>query len=125
MPWYVPIIRRALRSRLEDVMRNGDRWMPSKYVYRNGRLVATRDPNQLKPSSRLMADAIAALYEKHLPTYARGRLIDLGCGMVPLFATYRHYVSETICVDWASAGQKNDYLDYECDLSSTLPFADS
>jgi len=71
-----------------------------------------------------MADAIAALYEKHLPTYARGRLIDLGCGMVPLFATYRDYVSEAVCVDWASAGQKNDYLDYEWDLSKTLPFGD-
>jgi len=72
-----------------------------------------------------MADAIAALYEKHLPNYARGRLVDLGCGPVPLFATYRDYVSETICVDWASATEKRDHLDYEWDLSKTLPFADS
>jgi SAM-dependent methyltransferase len=102
-------------------MKNKDRWAPTKFVYRNGRLAASRDPREVNPGSRLMADTIAALYQRHLPEFARGRLIDLGCGSVPLFATYRDHVSDTVCVDWGESFG-NEYLDRECDLSKPLPF---
>ncbi|MBD5635545.1 MAG: methyltransferase domain-containing protein [Candidatus Eremiobacteraeota bacterium] len=34
-------------------------------------------------------------------------------------------MSENICVDWANSLHKNDYLDYECDLTVPLPFDDA
>ncbi len=106
-------------------MKNKALWSPSKFVYRRGRLAASRDPREVNPSSRLMSDSIAALYQRYIPEYARGRLIDLGCGSVPLFATYRDHVSENVCVDWANTSHKNDYLDHECDLSQPLPFPEN
>jgi SAM-dependent methyltransferase len=59
-----------------------------------------------------------------LKKYARGKLIDLGCGKVPLFEAYKDYITTNVCVDWENTTHKNQYLDYECDLSKTLPFQD-
>jgi len=68
---------------------------------------------------------VASLYSKHIPTFARGRLLDLGCGNVPLFGLYRRFVSETVCVDWGNTLHKNEFLDLECDLTQPLPFTAS
>lgn len=105
-------------------MRNLPSWKPSKFVYRHGRLIASRDPREVGIASRLSADLIAALYDRELPLHAKGKLLDLGCGKVPLYATYKNVVSECTCVDWANTAHKNQYLDHECDLTQPLPFAD-
>lgn len=105
-------------------MRDAERWTPSKYVMRRGRWRASADPAQVGIGSRLVTDAVAARYQQHLPTYARGRLIDLGCGQVPLFGAYRGLVSEVTCVDWAASPHPSQHLDVETDLSVPLPFAD-
>ena len=75
-------------------------------------------------ASRLSADVIAGCYQRHLPAHAKGRLLDLGCGKVPLYASYQDLVTECVCVDWANTAHKNEYLDKECDLTQALPFAD-
>ena len=75
--------------------------------------------------SRLNADLVARAYEVNLPRHVRGRLLDLGCGKVPLYLAYKHLVSESICVDWHNTLHKNEHLDYECDLTTALPFADA
>ena len=106
------------------VMRNQDKWTPSKFAFRNGELVASRNPKELGSASRLMANVIASFYGKNIPHHVSGRLIDLGCGKVPLFAAYRNYISENICVDWGETLHKNEYLDHECDLTKELPFRD-
>lgn len=105
-------------------MKNQDRWVPSKFIYQKGRLIGSRDPNEVAIGDRLFADLVAGLYETHLKQYARGRLVDLGCGSVPLYAAYRDYVTETICVDWGNTSHETSYLDYECDLTQKLPFRD-
>ena len=105
-------------------MRNRDAWQPSKYVYRKGKLIASRDRQEVGIGSRLMADLIAEFYDKTLRQYAKGRLLDLGCGKVPLFIAYREHVAENICVDWANTLHKNEFLDLECDLTRILPFQD-
>ncbi len=102
-------------------MKNRDAWRPSKYVRENGRLRASRNPADVGVSSRLMVDLIAAWYQVSLKAHARGRLLDLGCGKVPLFAEYRDLVTENVCVDWAIS-HGNSYLDLEHDLSEKLPF---
>ena len=91
----------------------------------HGRLKGSRDIRDVGIASRLSADVIASAYDRSLPEFARGELLDLGCGNVPLYSTYRDLVSSVICVDWANTQHRNEFVDYECDLTSPLPFADS
>jgi ubiquinone/menaquinone biosynthesis C-methylase UbiE len=87
--------------------------------------MASPDSSDLCVGSRLMAERIASSYGHHLEKYARGWLIDLGCGKVPLFEEYQPYVSEIVCVDWTSTQHGTTYLDVECDLNYALPFGDA
>lgn len=87
-----------------------------------GSLSASRNPNDVGIGSRLMADLLARIYETSLRRYARGRLLDLGCGKVPLFYAYKDFITENICVDWDHSLHPNTHLDYECDLTQALPF---
>jgi SAM-dependent methyltransferase len=113
-------------------MKNRDTWKPSKYVRQNGHLVASRDSKIVGVASRLIADLTASFYETNLKLHAKGRLLDLGCGKVPLFDAYRHYVTDNICIDWENTTYKydrldtyeSDHLDFEADLTKELPFAD-
>ncbi len=105
-------------------MKNRDKWKPSKFVYRKGRLVASRDRKEVGVASRLFADLTAGFYDNNLKQYAKGKLLDLGCGNVPLYHTYREYVTDNVCVDWENTLHKNEYLDFECDLTKVLPFED-
>lgn len=104
-------------------MKNRDKWQPSKYIYRKGKLVASRDPGEVGVGSRLITDLIAGFYDLYLKEYAKGKLLDLGCGEAPLFAAYRNYVTDNICVDWKNTLHKSRYLDFEYDLNEVLPFA--
>lgn len=72
--------------------------------------------------SRLIADITASYYEIYIRKYAKGKLIDIGCGKVPFYEAYKDYITDNICVDWENTSHKNDYLDYECDLTKKLPF---
>ena len=105
-------------------MQNQERWSPGKYVIRNGRLRATRDSSRLKTASRLVTDLVAARYDEAIRRYARGNLVDLGCGNVPLYLAYRDRVDSITCVDWPATPHKIDHLDHKLDLTETLPFAD-
>jgi SAM-dependent methyltransferase len=105
-------------------MKNRDKWKPSKYVYKKGKLIASRNPKEVGISSRLIADLVAGVYDENLRHYAKGRLLDLGCGRVPLYAAYRDFVTDNVCVDWENTIHKNDYLDLVCDLTKRLPFPD-
>lgn len=102
-------------------MRNSDLWRPSKYVWRKGRLAGSRNELEVGVGSRLMADGVAEFYSAALPRYARGRLLDLGCGSAPLYDAYRGYVSEIVCADWSNNSHERGYVDVECDLSEPLP----
>ena len=106
-------------------MQNREEWKPSKFVYKHGKLIGSRDPAELSVSSRLMADIIADFYNRSLKDHARGRLLDLGCGKVPFYATYRELVSDAICVDWSNTAHKSKHLDWELDLTKDLPFDDN
>lgn len=102
-------------------MKNENLWEPTKYVFRNNKLIASRKIDEVRVGSRLMADLVADHYEKKLPLHARGDLLDLGCGQVPLYATYRPHVDSITCVDWVKSPHKIDYIDMSCDLSRPLP----
>lgn len=103
-------------------MRNSERWRPTKFAFTERGLRASRAPTHLSISSRFIADVVAPYYENAIRTHARGRLLDMGCGSVPLYQSYRDLVSENICVDWESAPDLNLYLDQKLDLTKPLPF---
>lgn len=104
-------------------MQNITAWYPTKYTLRSGKLRASRDPREVGIASRLMADLVAAHYSEHLSSIARGRLLDLGCGFVPLYRAYCDLVDEITCVDWPATTHPSPHLDYECDLSKPLPLS--
>lgn len=105
-------------------MRARERWRPSKFVYKEDRLTGSRDPSEVGVGSRLITDLIASIYDENLREHARGKLLDLGCGSVPLYATYKDRVSEIVCVDWGNILHGAEYLDLHCDLTGPLPLAD-
>jgi SAM-dependent methyltransferase len=106
-------------------MKNKDRWTPSKYIFKKNKLVSSTDPDEVTIGSRLITNIIAHFYDTCIPQHVHGLLIDLGCGKVPLFAAYKNYIHDVICVDWPYTIHKNDFLDYECDLNNTLPFPEA
>jgi SAM-dependent methyltransferase len=103
-------------------MKNINIWKPSKYTYINKKLRGSRDPNEVSISSRLICDLVARFYDEKLEKYASGHLLDLGCGKVPLYASYKDYVSKVTCVDWENSYHKNEFLDLSADLNEKLPF---
>lgn len=103
-------------------MRNIDYWRPTKYVYQKNKLRATKSPDDLNIGSRLISELIARLYDRYLPHYAAGKLIDLGCGKVPFYQTYKNHIIDNICVDLNRSSWQNVYIDCECDLNRPLPF---
>ena len=103
-------------------MRNIEKWKPSKFVYLKGKLRASKDAKEVSIGSRLNVDMIAYFYDKNIRLHAKGKLLDLGCGKVPLYATYKKFVKDNVCVDWGSTLHKNEHLDFELDLTEQLPF---
>lgn len=99
-------------------------WKPSKYVSTSSGLRGSRDRRELNVGSRLVADRIAAAYESAIRRYARGALLDLGCGKAPLYGVYRPLVSMVTCADREQSLHGSDFVDVPCDLESALPFAD-
>lgn len=105
-------------------MRNKEGWVPSKFIYKNGRLIASRNPKEVQIGSRLYGDLLAYYYDTYIKQYVKGNLTDLGCGKVPLYATYKDFISNNICVDWTNTQKGEEYLDFECNLNVALPFPD-
>ena len=103
-------------------MKNTIECRPSKYIFINGQLRGSKNPKELFVGSRLHTDILAKYYNKYLKIYVKGRLIDLGCGKVPLYEAYKPYIVENICVDWANSMNNNPFIDVKCDLTKNLPF---
>jgi SAM-dependent methyltransferase len=105
-------------------MKNAAQWTPTKYVFHRGTLRGSRDTRHLGAGSRLAADLFAARYQDALPRHARGRLLDLGCGHVPLYAAYHDGVDEVVTLDWAQSRHSALHVDVAHDLNAPLPFPD-
>jgi len=103
-------------------MKNENKWEPTKYIYRKGKLIASRDKGEVSVSSRLVADISAAIYDEKIPQYVNGSLLDLGCGNAPFYQVYKKYSTQVTCADWFNSMHTNDFIDVECDLSKPLPF---
>ena len=103
-------------------MKNIPFWKPTKYVLDGPHLRASRNPDEVWPPSRLMADIIAKYYQVELPKYSKGNLLDLGCGKAPLYLIYKNHASNITCVDWDNSIHGHSHLDFTMDLNEKLKF---
>ena len=113
----------AFRKRIRQ-MRNPESWVPSKFAPNGTRWRGSRDLAELARSSRLVGDIVAEVYAGALSTYARGHLLDLGCGKVPLYGIYRSFVANTTCVDWQESLHATRHADLLVDLNAACPLPD-
>ena len=101
-------------------MKAAEDWKPSKFVINGRQLHPTHDFTELAVGSRLVAECMCGQYQEALQRHAKGRLLDLGCGKVPLYAAYRELVDEIVCVDWANTLHESKHVDFLRDLNEDL-----
>lgn len=106
-------------------MQNIQAWKPTKFQFRRGKWRASSNASEVGISSRLVANIIAENYERSLKEHARGKLLDLGCGNVPLYACYKDYIEDNWCVDWDNSLHSNQFLDQIADLNQPLEMDDN
>ncbi len=104
-------------------MRRETEWTATKFVLENDQLMASRDPACVSPTSRLIADRIAAAYQGLLAQHVAGKLLDLGCGNAPLYGVYQPHAEEVICIDWPQTLHEASFIDAACDLNEGIPLA--
>lgn len=105
-------------------MRNQESWKETKFVIKKNKLVASKDQKKVGVGSRLMVSYIAFNYDQSIKHYVKGKLLDLGCGEVPLFKAYKNFITDSVCIDWENTIHKNPYLDLEHNINEPLPFQD-
>ena len=105
-------------------MKNTESWKPTKFIYMANRWQSDRSGKYVSPGSRYIAGIQIREYVRILERYARGDLLDIGCGNVPLYGVYKDLVGSVTCVDWSNTLHKNVYLDYEMDLNERLSLED-
>lgn len=98
-------------------MKNAEQWTPTKFRLVGGRWRASRDPKDLAVSSRVTSDRAVASYQRAIERYARGHLLDFGCGTAPLYGVYRPRVDAVTTVDWSSSAHGLTHVDVVADLN--------
>ncbi len=106
-------------------MKNQAQWKPTKFVQTRRGWRMSRDRRESHHSSRFIGDIVIQVYERLVREHAQGRLLDLGCGKVPLYGIYKEYVADNTCVDWGHTTHKSDHLDLETDLNQPIPLPDA
>jgi SAM-dependent methyltransferase len=102
-------------------VRNAAAWQPTKFVPGPRGHSASTDVAWLSPGSRLAAELQVRAYEPVIRAHARGRLLDLGCGLAPCHGIYRGLVASSVCVDWPGSAHARRHVDLFADLNRGLP----
>ncbi|GAA2533785.1 class I SAM-dependent methyltransferase [Mycolicibacterium diernhoferi] len=97
-----------------------DTWQQTKFSINGATITASKDANELAPSSRIVASLVADFYQRTLPKWVSGDLVDLGCGKAPLLGAYREHCSSIVLADWANSLHENPLLDIVIDLNKPL-----
>lgn len=106
-------------------MQQIDIWQPSKFIPARKTERWKPNPQHVYPGSWFILSAYIDLYVEMIQKYAKGKLLDLGAGMVPFYGIYRDNVSENVCIDWANSLHSNPHLDIVADLNQPFPLPDA
>jgi SAM-dependent methyltransferase len=98
-------------------MRNIEAWQSTKFSFAHKKLGVG---SNVDVTSRLMTGSIAEAYNKYIPKYVKGNLLDLGCGFVPMYQAYKEIATSITCVDWGNTLHQTSHLDFEMDLNKPL-----
>lgn len=100
-------------------------WRASKFI--PGRKAGQWKPNpdHVYPGSWFILSVYIDLYVAIIEKYAKGKLLDLGAGMVPFYGIYKDKVDENVCIDWANSLHSNPHLDIVADLNQPFPIPDA
>jgi len=99
-------------------MKNIDAWEPTKFIKKNDRYLP--NAKNVFPGSLITIDILSKVYYDIIKSHVKGKLLDLGCGNVPLYEMYKDYIDDNTCVDWENSLHNNIHLDFEMDLNSKL-----
>lgn len=104
-------------------MKNSEHWQPSKFERKGTQWRGSRNPQELAVSSRITSDNAVKAYQCVLTRYARGHLLDFGCGKAPLYGIYKDLTTQTTTVDWGESQHGNSHVDIVADLNkpTSLP----
>lgn len=106
-------------------MKNQHLWKPSKFIEYKNSFRTTDDNNVVGISYKLIGDIQSSEYCKLIKKYVFGKLLDLGCGNLPLYGMYKDYSNDIISADWSVTEKNRLFLDLRVDLNKGLPIADS
>jgi SAM-dependent methyltransferase len=106
-------------------MKNESIWQPTKFEIVNGDLRPSLDEHDgTGMRSFLVGRLQASAYQYAIEHYAHGRLVDLGCGKVPLYGIYRSRVTDVLCIDWPDSLHGAKHIDIQTDLNCGIPIPD-
>jgi hypothetical protein len=75
--------------------RNARKWQPTKFVRDENRfMLASRNYSKVSIGSRLPADLAAKWHDSAIEEFAKGKLLNLGCGKALLYGAGKERVSE-------------------------------
>ena len=106
-------------------MKNSDLWKPTKFEKYKNSFRASRNLQMVGPGYRFITDIQAENYYQMISKYAKGRLLDLGCGDVSLYEMYKPLIRKSVCVDWVGSYHDVSHIDFEFNLNEPFPLEDN
>lgn len=103
-------------------MKNKELWKPTIYVLDENHDLQIH-PDQLGRGSDLTRGYHLHKINRIIKTYVRGKLLDLGCGFVPYYESYKDLITDSVCMDWENSYHKNPFIDIFHDINNPFPLA--
>ncbi|MFA6922699.1 MAG: class I SAM-dependent methyltransferase [Bacteroidales bacterium] len=91
-------------------MKNINKWEPQRFrLDKKGKIIGP-----------YIDKIIGYAYKNAIENFAKGKLTDLGCDIVPYYHFYKNLVTENICIDIRNDKNEISFLDFEADLNEPL-----
>lgn len=101
-------------------MRNHNDWKPTRII-RSGNHFQV-NPSGVPIQSFYLCHTYLDHYTNYIREFAKGTMLDCGCGNVPYYEVYSDLVDEIICTDWPNSLHENKFVDVYSDLNNHIDF---
>jgi ubiquinone/menaquinone biosynthesis C-methylase UbiE len=103
-------------------MRNVSKWKPTKVIYSEAAGAWTPNPEAITEGSLFIANLQIDCYVQYIKRYAKGRMLDCGCGTAPYYGIYKDLVERIECIDWENSPHEISFADKFVNLNERLPY---